>query len=151
MNKTLFYFPMLFLFLLGQAAFAAAPESAINADSDGVALKGYDAVAYFQDSKAVKGTKEFEFSWMGAKWRFASAANRDLFSMAPEKYAPQFGGYCAYGVSQNHLAPIDPKVFTVLNGKLYLNYDAEVGKLFSKDIQALIQQADQNWPGLIKK
>lgn len=151
MKKENLYFPLLFLFLLAQAAFATVSESAMNIDSDGVALKGYDAVAYFQDNKAVKGKKELEFIWMGAKWRFASAANRDVFSKGPEKYAPQFGGYCAYGVSQGHLAPIDPRVFTVLNGKLYLNYDAEVGKLFSKDTEALIQQADQNWPGLIKK
>src|SRR5512135_2769630 len=88
----------------------------------GVAIRGYDPVAYFTESKPVEGSKQFTFEWQGATWRFASAANRDLFAKTPEKYAPQYGGYCAYAVSQGHTATIDPQRWRIVDGKLYLNY-----------------------------
>ena len=87
----------------------------INKDKGGVAIKGYDPVAYFTQSKPVPGSSAFTHQWMNSTWWFASAADRDEFARNPEKYAPQFGGYCAYGVSQNHTAPIDPEADDILN------------------------------------
>jgi hypothetical protein len=83
-------------------------------------------------------------------WHFASAQHRDAFVKSPESYAPQYGGYCAYGVSQGHTAPVDPAAWKIINGKLYLNYNSEVQGLFSKDPSSAIERADQNWPRLHK-
>jgi YHS domain-containing protein len=129
---------------------AAASADPINKNGSGVAIKGYDPVAYFTDSKPVKGAAQFSHQWNGATWQFASAAHRDEFAKSPEKYAPQFGGYCAYGVSQNHTAPIDPDAWTVLDGKLYLNYSQSVKNTWSKAIPKYLEQADKNWPALHK-
>lgn len=127
-----------------QAIHADAPV--INKDKSGVALKGYDVVAYFTDGKAVEGKEEFEHAWMDSTWQFSSAANRDLFAANPEKYAPQFGGYCAWGVIQGYLAPIDPKAWKVVDGKLYLNYDVKVQQDWLKDVPGNIQKATALWP-----
>jgi YHS domain-containing protein len=112
----------------------------------GEAIRGYDPVAYFKENKPVKGNDSFTFSWQGAKWKFASQQNLNDFKSDPEKYAPQFGGYCAYGVSDNHKAPTSPEAWTIVNGKLYLNYDTDVQKLWKEDQQMHIQQANKNWP-----
>lgn len=127
---------------------AARAESAVNVDRKGVAIKGYDPVAYFTMSEPVKGDKTFTVSWMGATWRFASAGNRDLFEKDPEKYAPRYGGYCAFGVANNYLVKIDPKAWTVYQGRLYLNYSLKVRDQWSQDIPGYIKKADANWPEL---
>jgi hypothetical protein len=134
--------------LVGMPADVKA-ESAVNVDRKGVAIKGYDPVAYFTMSKPVKGDKDQVASWMGATWRFASAQNRDLFEKDPEKYAPRYGGYCAYGVANNYLVKIDPKAWTVYEGRLYLNYSLKVREQWKTDIPGNIRKADANWPGLI--
>ena len=90
-------------------AIAASKSDPINKDESSVAIKGYDAVAYFTQSKPVKGSSAFTYQWMNSTWWFASSEDRDEFARSPEKYAPQYGGYCAYGVSQGHTAPIDPE------------------------------------------
>ena len=131
-------------------AFAGSPADPVNKNGSGVAIKGYDAVAYFTDSKPVKGLPAFTYQWMGATWQYATAAHRDEFARTPEKFAPQYGGYCAYGVSQNHTAPIDPEAWTVRDGKLYLNYSQGVKKTWSKEVPKHVEQADKNWPGLHK-
>ena len=128
-----------------QACKSAASTSPVNKDSAGVAVKGYDVVAYFKENKPVKGNKEFQYEWMGAGWQFSSAANRDLFAANPGKYAPQYGGYCAFGVSEGHKAPVDPNVWKVVDGKLYLNYDESLVKEWRKDIPGRIAKADKNW------
>ena len=87
----------------------------------------------------------------GAKWQFSSAANRDLFAADPGKYAPQYGGYCAFGVSEGHKAKVDPSVWKIVDGKLYLNYDAGVGNEWRKDIPGRIAKADKNWPKVMKE
>jgi hypothetical protein len=130
------------------SALAGEKSPSVNQSSNGVAIKGYDPVAYFTDSKPVKGSPQYEFSWRGAKWQFASAEHRDTFARSPEKYAPQYGGYCAYGVSQGHTAPIDPEAWRVIDGKLYLNYSKGVQKTFLEDVPGRIRKADQNWPSL---
>jgi YHS domain-containing protein len=117
----------------------------------GLAIRGYDPVAYFNDKKPMKGKKEFEYSYMGAKWRFASAENEQQFSKDPAKYAPQYGGYCAYGMSHGYAASIDPKAWSLVEGKLYLNYNLDVRKEWDKDIPGHIVKANSNWPRIPKK
>ena len=112
---------------------------------DGIAIRGTDPVAYFKESKAVQGSSEFEYEWMGVKWQFSSAENRDLFASNPEEYAPQYGGYCAWAVSQGYTASIDPQAWKIVDGKLYLNYSQDVQKRWSKDIPGNIAKADANW------
>lgn len=115
----------------------------------GVAINGYDTVAYFTERKPVIGSDAFVAEYMGAKWRFASKANLDLFKADPAKYAPQYGGYCAYGVAQGYLVKVEPDQFTVLDGKLYLNYDADVQAKWLKDPHGFIRTADQKFPALL--
>ena len=95
-------------------------------ETDGVAIGGYDAVAYFTDAKAVEGTKQHSFDWYGATWHFVSEANRAAFAKDPEKYAPQYGGYCAFGVSRGYAVKVDPTAWKIVDGKLYLNYNHDV-------------------------
>jgi hypothetical protein len=125
------------------------PPTPVNVDAQGVALHGYDAVAYFSQGKAVVGTAQFEHPWSGARWRFASAANRDLFAKTPEQYAPQFGGYCAWAVSRNYTADIDPEAFAVVNGKLYVNYSSFIQARWRLDRDGNIVKGHDNWPGLL--
>jgi len=113
------------------------------------AIEGYDPVAYFQQDKAVEGKKEFKHEWMDANWHFSSAGNRDLFAADPEKYAPQYGGYCAYAVSQNSTAGIEPDQFTIVDDKLYLNYNSKIQKKWSENRDEYIRSADKNWPAVI--
>lgn len=116
---------------------------------DGLGLSGYDAVAYFSESKAVPGSPQFEHRWAGVRWRFASAAHLQAFAAAPEKFAPQYGGYCAYAVSKNQIAPADPEAWKVVDGKLYVNFDQKVRTLWEKDLPEAIPRADRNWPGVL--
>ena len=130
-------------------AWAVAP---VNTSLFGsVAIKGYDPVAYFLEGQPVKGSRDFTVTWNGATWQFASASNRDLFAQQPTAYAPQFGGYCAWAVSQGYTAGIDPAAWKIVAGKLYLNYDREVQEKWMKDIPGLIEKAEKNWPLLLKK
>ena len=115
------------------------------------AIEGYDAVAYFTEGRAIEGSKEFEFSWKGANWRFASAENLTAFHANPESFAPQFGGYCAWAVSQNDTAKIDPTQFTVYEGKLYLNYSKEISERWRASKDKFIIAANRFWPELLKK
>jgi YHS domain-containing protein len=134
----------------GAAALAAQgpPAAPINVDAQGVALHGHDAVAYFTDGKAVPGSSQFETVWHGATWRFATAANRDRFKAAPERYAPQFGGYCAWAVSRNYTADIDPTAFAVVDGKLYVNYSTFVQARWRLNRDENIAKGHANWPAL---
>ncbi len=115
------------------------------------AIKGYDPVAYFLRSSAVKGSKEIEYEWMGATWRFSSRGSRDIFAAHPEKYAPQYGGYCAYAMASGKTAAIDPDQFTILNGKLYLNYSEKVNSIWSENREEFIRKADQQWKALLEQ
>ncbi len=112
------------------------------------AIRGYDPVAYFKENKAVKGNKSFSCQWSGANWYFKDQANLDVFKSFPEKYAPQFGGYCAYGVSENHKSPTDPLAFTIVNDKLYLNYNAKVKAFWVKGMDERIGKGNLLWPVL---
>jgi YHS domain-containing protein len=137
------------LLLISALVACSSTIAPINATSDGVAIKGYDPVAYFTEGRPVKGKTEFQFEWQGAKWRFASAEHRDLFKADPGKYAPQYGGYCAYAVSQGKTADIDPGAWNIVDGKLYLNLSTDVQKIWSSDIPGYINKADRNWPHIL--
>ncbi|MEE8352662.1 MAG: YHS domain-containing (seleno)protein [Rhodospirillales bacterium] len=116
----------------------------------GKAIKGYDPVAYFTKGKPIEGKSKFSHSWNGANWRFANAENRDRFKSAPEKYAPQYGGYCAWAVSQGYTAPTDPEAWKIVGGKLYLNYSKSVQAQWNKSIPQHIAAGDANWPKIEK-
>ncbi|MBC8040661.1 MAG: YHS domain protein [Opitutaceae bacterium] len=135
------------------AVFATAvlrAEKPVNSTFTGVAIKGYDPVAYFTASKPVKGSSDFVHEWNGAEWRFASAANRDLFKADPVKYAPQFGGYCAWAVSRGYTAGIDPDAWKIVDGLLYLNYNAKVQSQWAENIPDNIAKGRENWPKILK-
>lgn len=118
---------------------------------DGVAIQGYDPVAYFTESKPIAGNSEFSHDWQGATWQFANAENRDLFKNDPEKYAPQYGGYCAWAVKEGITAPIDPQAWEIVDGKLYLNLNPSIQKQWQQDIPGYIAKANQNWPDVLRQ
>ncbi|HKJ63017.1 MAG TPA: YHS domain-containing (seleno)protein [Hyphomicrobiales bacterium] len=132
--------------------FGGGPEGEVNTiGTDGVAIKGYDPVAYFTEGGPHKGKPEYTTEYKGAKWQFSSAKNKELFEANPEKYAPAYGGYCAYGVAQDALVKIEPDAWSIHKGKLYLNYDQSVRKSWSENPDGYIEQADQKWPALTAK
>lgn len=129
----------------------AQSKSEIYTDWFGVAIKGYDPVAYHAEGKPVKGSKGYELQWKDAKWRFASAENKLLFEADPDKYAPQYGGYCAWAVSRGYTAGVDPKdAWRIVDDKLYLNYSPKVKKQWEEDIPGNIKKGDANWPDVLK-
>ncbi len=130
--------------------FLFAPAVAFAGDyytgSGDAAIRGYDVVAYFKENKPVKGSSDFSYKYDDAVWRFASAENLNDFKASPEKYVPQYGGYCSYAMSTyGSKVKVDPYQFTVKDDKLYLNYNARVSTKFKKDIDKHITQADKNW------
>ncbi|WP_332773318.1 YHS domain-containing (seleno)protein [Phenylobacterium sp.] len=134
---------------LSAPAFARAPEIYTSAFSK-VAVGGYDPVAYFTDKGPVKGDARYATTWKGSEFRFASPQNLAKFKAAPANYAPQYGGYCAWAVSNGYTAKGDPLAWKVVAGKLYLNYDLGVQKRWEADIPGNISRADGNWPRVLK-
>lgn len=130
---------------------SAQTKSLLNLDKSGIAIQGYDPVAFFTDGKPVKGNPEFVAKHDGAVYLFASKEHRDLFKKEPVKYEPSFGGYCAYGVSRNKLAPIDVEAFQIVDGKLFLQYSKGIRDDFNKDAKGNLTRANTNWPGLVEK
>jgi hypothetical protein len=139
---------LLVLSVSGVAAPVAAGGVVNSSFLGSVAIEGTDPVAYFTEGKPVAGSSEFEHEWMDATWRFASAENRDRFAADPQKYAPQYGGYCAWAVSQGYTAKIDPEAWTIVGDRLYLNYSMDVRTQWSADIPGNITKGDANWPKL---
>lgn len=141
--------------LLAAALFAlAAPALAQKAEiytSWGTAIRGYDPVAFFTEARPVEGSRQFTHKWKGATWRFASAQNRDAFAAAPDRYAPQYGGYCAYGVANGYTVSTVPEAWSVVGGRLYLNYSLGVRADWLKDIPGHIRKADANWPKALER
>ena len=127
-------------------AFDRASPAPVNLSQGDIAIKGHDPVAYFTQSAAVPGSPEFTASHDGATYRFASAENRDTFLADPARYAPAYGGFCAFGASYGAKIDIDPTAFAVVNGRLYLNVSRRVNRRWSRDRANLITQADANWP-----
>jgi YHS domain-containing protein len=117
---------------------------------DGIAIRGTDPVAYFTDDQPVIGSKEFSQDWAGATWHFASAQNRDTFRVDPGAYAPQYGGFCAWAVAaKGRLYSTQPKNWTIVDGKLYLNYSDKIQMIWEEDQPGFIKQGDMRWPQLI--
>ena len=142
-------------FIIGLAVALAAcskTESAIklNTDTGGLALRGFDAVAYFAVDNAVRGDGKYEYIWNGAKWLFASEENMKKFQASPEAYAPQFGGYCSFAVSEGYTADADPEAWKVVDGKLYLNYNKQVKQKWEQNEHERIMKGIENWKGLGK-
>jgi hypothetical protein len=129
---------------------ALAQQSEVFTDG-GSAIRGYDPVAYFTENRPVKGSEKFAHSWKGASWRFASAANRDRFAADPERFAPRYGGWCAYGVAGGYKASIDPEAWSIVDGRLYLNYSSGVRRDWVKDTAGYIRKADGNWPSVMSR
>ncbi len=117
----------------------------------GVAIRGYDPVAFFTQNRALPGDERFSYRWMNAEWRFVSAENRDLFAADPEKYAPAYGGYCAYAASQGRIYDADPEFWKIVDGKLYLNYDETAQKAWERDLSSNIARAKELWPETIRQ
>lgn len=142
-------FLFLVLFIGIAAAIGACSKTSsftkVNTSSDGLAIKGFDAVAYFAAGAAAKGDPKYEFAWNGAKWSFANAENLERFRQDPEAFAPQFGGYCSYAVSKGYTADGDPEAWKLVDGKLYLNYSPEVKTLWENDEAANIAKGSNNW------
>ena len=168
MNSTTAFFSILMILGVGLGTACANTTSSASADiekledaqadlkpaifaEDGVAIRGYDPVAYFTEGTPTKGSEEFEYEWLGAIWHFASAQNRDAFANEPNKFTPQYGGYCAWAVKEGYTAEIDPQAWKIVDGKLYLNFNKDVQKQWQQDIPGNIAKADQNWPGVLKK
>ena len=131
--------------MLWRPAMAIEPVFAPN----GIAIKGADAVAYFVDGKPRIGNKAHSHEWNGATWLFVSAENRDKFTAAPETYAPQYGGYCAYAVGNGYTAKIEPEAWKIVDNKLYLNYNKAVRLLWKARQSHYIREGDKNWPQIL--
>lgn len=136
------------LMLIGMMAHAKDPIE--TGTFNNKAIYGYDTVAYFTQNQAVKGSSDYVFSWRGADWFFSSAEHMALFKADPEKYAPQYGGYCAYAMADGKFAGIDEDAFTILDGKLYLNYNKRIHKKWLADKLNFIEKADMLYPTLVE-
>ena len=134
-------------------AFSVNAKELVNtAGASGIAVGGFDTVAFFTDKKPINGDPGVSSSYYGATYLFASKEHKDLFDAAPEKYLPQCGGFCAYGVSVNALFPVDiVNTWQVRDGKLYFNLNKSILKSFNKDFEGNVAKADKNWPGLVEK
>lgn len=139
------------------AAWAAEPINTLEKsglfgyDPSGTAIRGYDTVAYFTQGMPVDGSDEFTTEWKGATWRFSSQEHLDLFEADPERYAPQYGGYCAYGIAaQDALVKIEPELWTIVDDKLYLNYNKKIQKSWEEDIPGFIESANRKYEPLLQ-
>ena len=129
----------------------AAPAPEVNVEADGLAARGYDVTAYFTNGKAVRGSASHQLQFKGATWRFASAEAKARFQADPAAYAPQFGGYCSWAVSQGYVAPGDPEQWKIVDGKLYLNFNARAKELWEADQAEAIKRGHANWPAVLTK
>jgi YHS domain-containing protein len=146
------YFAVSLLTILTLLSCTKTPSFApVNVNIENIAIKGYDPVAYFTDQMPVKGNASFEYLWNGARWRFASEEHLELFNSDPEKYAPRYGGYCAYAVTLGKIVDIDPEAWTVFEGRLYLNVSKKVRGLWEKNKKDYIRKADENWPRMLRE
>jgi YHS domain-containing protein len=142
-----FLFLITFLSVAIALAACGKTESALgfNTDATGVALRGFDAVAYFAVENAVKGDPKYEYVWNGAKWIFSSEENMKKFQANPDAYAPQFGGYCSLAVSEGYTADGDPEAWKIVDGKLYLNYNKQVRQKWEANQAERIEKGSANW------
>jgi YHS domain-containing protein len=145
-NRILKRFIIILLLLTGFGEVAMGELSGSD-----IAIKGYDTVSYFKTDKALKGNESFSFKWHDLTWYFSTKENRDLFATSPEKYAPQYDGYCAWAMTEARKARTDPEVWQIVNGKLYLQCSQAAYEKWSRDIPSNIKKADMNWLKFINK
>lgn len=138
-------------FCIALAAGAAQAKELLNLDKTGLALQGYDPVAFFADGKAVKGRPDISAVHEGARYLFASTAHKDEFVQNPGHYTPAYGGFCAYAVSQGHTASVEIDTWQIFQGRLMLNYSQKVKGLFDADRTGYTAKADVNWPGIVEE
>jgi len=119
--------------------------------TDGIAIRGFDPVAYFRDGGPRQGKPEFSVRYQGATWRFASAEHKALFEADPMRYMPAYGGFCAYGTSRGYLVKIEPEAWSIVDGKLYLNYDVDVRQTWLRDTKKYLARSEAGWPRLTEK
>lgn len=138
--------------LISATAVAASDtKPAVNKGAGGVAIRGYDPVAYLVGNAPAKGSPAFEYRWNDAVWQFASSANRARFIKDPGRYAPQFGGYCAWAISRGYTADADPEAWRIVDGRLYLIYSKTVQLRWEQDVEGNIVKARANWPAVLEK
>lgn len=147
MKKSILLLALTFITMSLNAQTAAKRKSEFNLENK-VAIQGYDPVAYFENNKATLGSKDITTEVNGAVYYFSNEGNKKLFLNNPKQYQPQFGGYCAYGMSEGHKAPITPEAFTIVDNKLYLNYNLKVKELWLKEQKERIVKASENWSKL---
>ena len=139
------------LIMLAAVSTIATAKDLVNVDRSGVAIQGYDPVAFFTDNRPVKGNAQFQSEYRGAKYYFASSEHKATFDIEPAKYEPQFGGYCAYGVTHSTRAPIKIEAWQIVNGRLLMQYDLDIKNKFNQDQQGMLKKADENWPGVVEE
>ena len=133
------------------AGAVVSADTPVYLSKDGAAINGYDPVAYFTESAPVRGRPENAVMWKGALWYFASARNREKFEANPRAYAPQYGGYCAYAVSQGFTDETDPNAWRIVDGKLYLTNSPVAQRLWARDIPGHVSRANANWPDVLNR
>lgn len=138
----------IYLFLLATFFQSSLAQDRVYSSSLAEAINGYDAVAYFLESKPVEGKKSYSHEWNGAKWKFSSQENLALFKEDPEKYAPQYGGFCAYAMAQGAFASTVPEAWSIVDGKLFLNYSVGVRQRWETNTSSYIQSGDKNWKSI---
>jgi YHS domain-containing protein len=143
----------LFLLLMLVSAIPTFGQSKplLNLDKSGIAIQGYDPVAFFTQNRPVKGLPQFTSDYHGARYLFASAEDKTAFDANPAKYEPQFGGFCAFGASKGRVVPVKIEAFQIVNGRLLMQYDLDIKNEFNKDTQGNLQKADKNWPEIVAK
>ena len=152
MRKLFFALTLAFAAALSVAAPAFADERPVHTGfASNVGASGYDVVAYFTDGRPVRGTKQFKTTHEGVEYRFASAEHLAAFRAAPARYLPQYGGYCAWAISQNYTAPGNANNWRIVDGKLYLNYNDEIQRRWEANIPGFIRDANTNWPGVLSR
>jgi YHS domain-containing protein len=139
------------LTLLLLSATAQAQKRLVNTDKQGLALKGHDPVAFFTQGRPVAGDYRYESNYNGTRYRFASAENKKLFDVDPARYVPQFGGFCAYGVSRGYAVDVELDAFQIVDGRLLMQYDKSVRDRFNQDTEGNLKRADANWPKVVEK
>lgn len=130
---------------------ASARDEIYTGTFSSKALNGYDTVAYFTEGKAVEGNERYSLKYKGAVWQFRNASNLKQFNTDPERYVPQYGGYCAWAVGHNYTAKGDPEAWSIVDNKLYLNYNTSIRKGWLKEKGNLIKQGDRNWPSVLNR
>ena len=148
---------LILAFSVALASFAAAPAAFADEPPvytgliGNVGVSGYDVVSYFTDGRPVRGATQFRTTHQGVEYRFASAEHLSAFQANPARYLPQYGGYCAWAVSQGYTASANPNNWRIVDGKLYLNYNTEIQRRWEQNIPSFIQSANANWPSVLSR